>query len=162
LERPEKLCRTTNEGLKQKTHRFFTQARGTSAEGNDKEELMAVKFARERVNRTIKLAKNPILKMKADKKIQRKTPHYSKAHGEMKRKNGETTASDQTAVAATSSLTAVARAHTGRAARATILGSMLLSIRSAHSITITLSRPLLVASINQANYTTPPNARTII
>jgi hypothetical protein len=55
---------------------------------------MAVKFARERVNRTIKLAKNPIFKMKADRKIQRKTPHYSKAHGETERKRGETKAGD--------------------------------------------------------------------
>jgi hypothetical protein len=55
---------------------------------------MAVKSARERVNRTIKLAKNPIFKMKADRKIQRKTPHYSKAHRETERKRGETTAGD--------------------------------------------------------------------
>jgi hemerythrin superfamily protein len=94
LEWPEKLCRTTNEGLKQETHIFFTQAQGTSTEGNDKKELMAVKFARERVNRTIKLAKNLIFKMKADRKIQLKTPHYTKAHGETERKRGETTAAD--------------------------------------------------------------------
>ena len=80
---------------------------------------MAVKFAGERVNRTIKLAKNPIFKMKADRKIQRngdqKTPHRSKAHGVAERKGRETTARDQTAAAATSSLAAVTRAHTAGA-----------------------------------------------
>jgi hypothetical protein len=83
---------------------------------------MAIKFAWKRINRTIKLAKNPILKMKADRKIQsnssRKTPHCSKAHEEAERKSRETTARDQTTAAATSSLAAAARAHTGRAAGA--------------------------------------------
>jgi hypothetical protein len=81
---------------------------------------MAIKFARERVNRTIKLAKNPIFKMKADRKIQRKTPHYSKAHEETERKSDETATSDQAAAAATSSQAEVARAHTGRAERGAI------------------------------------------
>jgi hypothetical protein len=122
LKSPEKLRKTTNAGLEHKTHRIFTQTRRASAEGNDKHELMAVKSARERVNRTIKLAKNPILKMKTDRKIQRiskrETPHCSKGHGAAKHKGREATAGDQTAAATTSSLAAAMRAHTGRTAGA--------------------------------------------
>jgi hypothetical protein len=70
---------------------------------------------------TGRLNLNPILKMKADREIQRngsrKTPHCSKTHEEAERMSRETTARYQTTVAATSSLAAAARAHTGRAAR---------------------------------------------
>jgi hypothetical protein len=118
LKSPEKLCRTTNEGLKQKTHRLFTQTRTAPAERNDKKELMAVESARKQVNRAIKPVKNPILKTKADRKIQRsgrqRTPHCSNAHEGAERKSRGATARGQTA-AATPSPTAAAGMHSGRA-----------------------------------------------
>jgi hypothetical protein len=64
---------------------------------------MSVEFTRKKVNRAIKLAKNPILKTKADSKIlssnSRETPHGSRAREEAERKSRGTTARDQTAAA---------------------------------------------------------------